>query len=125
MSATRLGRMQLQIMQILWDKGRATARDITESLNENEPVAHSTVQTLLRGLEEKGAIGHQADGRTFIFFPKVEEEKYKRSAVRDLVDRVFSGDVGSLVAHLLKTEKVSKKELSEIRRLIDERGHSK
>jgi BlaI family penicillinase repressor len=112
-------------MQCLWVKGRANAREITDALNEIEPVAHSTVQTLLRGLEDKGSIDHEVEGRTFVFFPKVQEENYKRSAIRDLVNRVFGGDAGSLVAHLLKNEKVSKKELGEIRRLIDERGQQK
>lgn len=124
MAAARLGRVQLMIMQTLWNKGRANARDITDALNEIEPIAHSTVQTLLRGLEEKGAIGHEVEGRTFVFFPLVQEDKYKRSAVRDLVDRVFGGDAGSLVAHLLKNESVSRKELAEIRRLIERRGKS-
>ena len=122
MNATKLGRVQLLIMQTLWVMGRASARDITDALNEVEPIAHSTVQTLLRGLEDKGAIGHEVDGRTFVFFPKVQEDKFKRSATKDLLQRVFGGDVQSLVAHLLKNEKVSRQELSEIRRLIDERG---
>jgi BlaI family penicillinase repressor len=122
MNSTKLGRVQLLIVQTLWSKGRASARDITDALNEVEPIAHSTVQTLLRGLEEKGSIGHEVEGRTFVFFPRVREDKFKRSATRDLLQRVFGGDVGSLVAHLLKNEKVSRQELSEIRRLIDERG---
>jgi BlaI family penicillinase repressor len=122
MTTTKLGRVQLLIMQVLWSRGRANAREITDDLNRLEPTAHSTVQTLLRGLEEKGSIGHEIEGRTFVFFPRVEEEKYKRSAVRDLVERVFGGDAGSLVAHLLKNEKVSAKELDEIRRLIERRG---
>ena len=58
MTPTQLGRMQLLIMQTLWKAGRATAREITDALNESEPVAHSTVQTLLRTLEDKGAISH-------------------------------------------------------------------
>src|SRR5262245_25926405 len=120
MTATRLGRVQLLIMKILWAKGRASAREITDALNESEPIAHSTVQTLLRGLEEKESIAHEADGRTFVFFPLVKEDKFKRSATRDLLERVFGGDVGSLVTHLLKNEKVSAKELQEIRRLIDD-----
>ena len=122
MTATRLGRVQLLIMKILWAKGRASAREITEALNDSEPIAHSTVQTLLRGLEEKGSISHEADGRTFVFFPIVKEDKFKRSATRDLLERVFGGDVGSLVTHLLKNEKVSAKELQEIRRLIDDQN---
>jgi BlaI family penicillinase repressor len=57
-----------------------------------------------------------------VFHPLVHEEKFKRRATRDLVERVFGGDVGSLVSHLLKNEKVSQKELSEIRKLIDQRA---
>ncbi len=121
MTAPQLGRMQLLIMQVLWKMGRVTAREITDELNQSEPVAHSTVQTLLRGLEDKGAVGHEADGRTFVFFPLVEEANYRKNVTSDLVQRVFGGNVADLVAHLLKNEKVSAKELSEIRRLIDQR----
>jgi BlaI family penicillinase repressor len=122
MAATQLGRVQLLIMQVLWEKGRATAREITDAINAAEPIAHSTVQTLLRGLEEKGSIAHEADGRTFVFFPLVAENKFKETATRDLVERVFGGNAGTLVAHLLKNERVSRKEIDEIRKLIDRRG---
>ena len=67
MGETQLGRMQFRIMQVLWDLGRANAREITDALCASEPVAHSTVQTLLRQLEAKGAVGHEATGRTFVF----------------------------------------------------------
>ncbi len=121
MAPTQLGRVQLLIMQVLWDKGRATAREITEAINASEPIAHSTVQTLLRGLEEKGSVSHEAEGRTFVFFPLVEEDKFKQSVTRDLIERVFGGSVGTLVAHLLKHESVSRREIDEIRKLINRR----
>lgn len=119
MDETQLGRMQFRIMQVLWDRGRANAREITDALNEAEPVAHSTVQTLLRQLEAKGAVGHEVEGRVFVFVPKFREDKVKRSAAQDLLERVFGGSVGSLVAHLLKDEKVSRAELDELRQMID------
>ena len=122
MPSTQLGRVQLLIMQVLWDKKRATAREITDSINELEPIAHSTVQTLLRGLEEKGAAAHETDGRTFVFYPLVEEDKFKQSATADLVDRVFGGNAATLVAHLLKSENMSRDEVNEIRKLINRRG---
>jgi len=121
MAATQLGRVQLLIMQVLWDKGRATAREITDTINLAEPIAHSTVQTLLRGLEEKGAASHEMEGRTFVFFPLVKEQEFKQSATRELVERVFGGSVGTLVTHLLKNETVSRKEIDEIRNLINRR----
>ena len=122
MTATQLGRVQLLIMQVLWEKGRATAREITDAINAAEPIAHSTVQTLLRGLEEKGSVSHKTEGRTFVFVPLVQEDKFKSSATRDLVERVFGGNAGTLVAHLLKNENVSRKEIDEIRKLINRRG---
>jgi BlaI family penicillinase repressor len=125
MTATKLGRVQLRIMQFLWSKGRATAREITDALNKSEPIAHSTVQTLLRALKDKGSIAHEVDGRTFVFVPLVKEDKYKRNAAGDLLHRVFGGDVRSLVAHLLQNEKVSRKELEEIRRMIEECGSNR
>jgi BlaI family transcriptional regulator, penicillinase repressor len=65
----RLGKVQLQIMGVLWARGQATAREITEALCRKAPIAHSTVQTLLRDLEEKGAVTHDVQGRTFVFRP--------------------------------------------------------
>ena len=123
MSETQLGRMQFRIMQVVWERGRITAREITDALNESEPgsVAHSTVQTLLRQLEAKGAVGHSAEGRTFLFYAQLKEDRVKKTATRDLLERVFGGSVGSLVAHLLNNERLSKKELDELHRLIDQR----
>jgi BlaI family penicillinase repressor len=121
MGEIQLGRMQFRIMQVLWDRGRASAREITDALNKAEPVAHSTVQTLLRQLEAKGAVAHEAEGRTFVFSPLLDEDRVKRTATRDLLERVFGGSVGGLVAHLLKDERLSRSELEELRRLIDRR----
>ena len=122
MEATQLGRVQLLIMQVLWARGRATARDITDAINESEPIAHSTVQTLLRHLEDKGSVAHEAEGRTFVFFPLIEQDRFQLSATRDLLERVFGGNVANLVAHLLKHEKVSREEIAEIRKLINRTG---
>ncbi len=122
MTVTQLGRIQLLIMQVLWDKKRATAREITDAISQREDIAHSTVQTLLRGLEEKGAVDHAAEGRTFQFFPLVDEQHFKETATRDLVERVFGGDAANLMAHLLNDKKVSRKELDQIREMINKRS---
>jgi BlaI family transcriptional regulator, penicillinase repressor len=118
MKSMRLGKVQVQIMQVLWEKQRATAREITDAMNASEPVAHSTVQTMLRVLEDKQSVGHKQDGRTFVFFPKVKEHDLKQLATQNLVERLFDGRVSNLVAHLLSDEKVSKEEVAEIRKLI-------
>jgi BlaI family penicillinase repressor len=120
MTAPRFGKMQLMIMQVLWERGRASAREITEALNRKQPVAHSTVQTLLRKLEAKGAVAHELEDRTFFFHALAKEAKVARNATRDLVDRVFGGSVGGLISHLLKHERIPRDELEQLRRLINE-----
>lgn len=122
MDDVSLGRLQLRIMQVLWGRGRANAREITEALNAAgaaEPVAHSTVQTLLRQLEGKGAAGHEVVDRIFVFRPTVAEDQVRRSATRDLLERVFGGRAAGLAAHLLEEEELTREELDELRRLID------
>jgi len=112
------GKVQLRIMQILWKKGRVNAREITDELNKIAPIAHSTVQTLLRKLEQKGAVDHDIEDRTFIFYPLVEAEKVTRNGLRDFVDRMFAGSPVGLVSYLIKNEDISRDELKKISELI-------
>jgi len=119
MAKIQLGRMQLRMMQVIWKAGRCTAREITDAMNAQEPTAHSTVQTLLRTLEDKRAIAHKVEGRTFIFYALVKEDEVQQDATEDLVDRVFGGSAGNLVSYLVKSGKVSRQELDEIRKMID------
>jgi BlaI family penicillinase repressor len=118
-SPPRLGKVQLRIMQVLWEQGSATARQITSALSQQEPIAHSTVQTLLRKLEGKGAVSHDLDERTFVFRPLVERSEVTHSALHDLLARVFHGSVYGLVSQLLAYEKLTPDELARLRGLID------
>jgi BlaI family transcriptional regulator, penicillinase repressor len=121
MSSLRFGKVQLRIMRVLWDKGRVNAREITDEMNKIAPIAHSTVQTLLRKLEEKGAAAHDVDDRTFIFYPLVLKENVTRFALHEFVDRVFNGSMMGMVSYLFKSEEVSPKEMEEIRKLIQKK----
>ena len=118
----RIGSVQLRIMRVLWDEGEATARRISELMSIDSPIAHSTVQTLLRQLEAKGAVMHERRERTFVFRPVVVEADVSRSAAQDLLDRVFRGSVSGLVAHLLDHEEVSDEEMRLLRRVVVERS---
>ena len=121
MSNMSFGRVQFRIMQVLWEKGRANAREITATLNKIEPIAHSTVQTLLRKLEQKTAVDHDIEDRTFIFFPLVQADQVTKNAFHDFVDRIFAGSTGGLVSYLIKNEYISPEELGEVRKLLDEK----
>ena len=116
----RLGKVQLEIMRVLWKRGAATAREITDELSLEKPIAHSTVQTLLRALEAKGAVTHERQNRTFVFRAVHEETEITTSATREMLSRLFHGSASGLVAHLLTHEKISRAELRKIRKLIEE-----
>ena len=118
-ATVRLGKVQLEIMKVLWQRGRATAREITEELSRSQPIAHSTVQTLLRKLEAKGAVTHEVEDRTFLFRPLYQQAEVERTAARDLLTRVFNGSVYGLVAHLLQHETISGDELLRLRALVN------
>jgi BlaI family transcriptional regulator, penicillinase repressor len=115
----RLGKVQLEIMRILWRRGRATAREITEEMSRTQPVAHSTVQTLLRQLQAKGAVTYDVEDRTFVYRPLYQQSEVAESAARELLTRLFNGSVYSLMAHLLKHEEISDDDLARLRELID------
>ncbi len=121
MESKRIGHVQLLILQVLWHRGRATAREITEAINAAEPIAHSTVQTMLRVLEDKQAVAHEPLGRTFVFYSLVTESEFRQSATQDFVERIFGGNVTGLVAHLLKSSSITRCEIDAIRRLIDQK----
>lgn len=120
--AITLGSVQLRIMRVLWDEGEATARRITDVLSELTPIAHSTVQTLLRKLEVKNAVEHDLRDRTFVFHALVPESEVTRSVAQDVLARVFQGSISGLVAHLLEGEEVSAEEMSRLRKLVDEKS---
>jgi BlaI family penicillinase repressor len=114
-----MGKVQLEIMRILWQRGRATAREITEAMSQAQPIAHSTVQTLLRQLQAKGAVTYEVEDRTFIYRPLFQQSEVAETAARDLVARLFNGSTFSLMAHLLKHEDLSPEDLTRLRELID------
>ena len=114
MTTPNIGRVQMRIMQCLWSRGRVNAREITESLSAGEPIAHSTVQTLLRQLEEKNVVAHDTEDRTFVFYPLVKERDYKKGATQELLGRFFDGSPSELFAFLLENETVDSEELAKI-----------
>lgn len=98
-------------MQVLWEKGRAAAQEISETVKELEPVAHSTIQSHLRALESQGVVSHSLDDRTFIYYPVLTKEQVMTSKTRELIDLLFAGSAKSLVVYLAKNRYVSPEEM--------------
>ena len=108
-------------MNVLWRDGPATVGDIVAKLDTQPPLAYSTVLTTLRILEAKGYVQHKKEGRAFLYEPMVAHEEASTGAVRHLLSRFFDNSPELLVASLLKDERIGRKELNRLRRLVAER----
>ena len=120
-SEIRLGRLELQIMNVVWDRGKATVHDVKNALSRRKP-AYSTILTMMRKLETKGYLEHEVDGRTYVYRPSISQQAVRQGVLGDLVERLFEGSTSLLLTSLVEQNRISENELCEIRKLIEERG---
>src|SRR5436305_3793751 len=114
-----LNRHERQIMEILYQRGEASASEVREAM-EDAP-GYSAVRAMLRVLEEKGHVKHQAEGLKYVYVPVVAREKAKRSAVRHVLDTFFGGSPEQIVAALLDVSaaRLTNEELDRMADLIE------
>jgi predicted transcriptional regulator len=110
---------ELDIMNVLWDAGGATATEVQQRLDDK--LAYNTVLTILRILEEKGYLRHEEEGRAFRYIPRVARKAAKASAVKRLVRKLFDGEAKLLATELVSNRALSDDDLRELRALLDER----
>ena len=120
-SQIKLGRVELQIMNVVWEKGTATVYDVKEALSRGRKPAYSTILTMMRKLEAKGYLEHDMDERTYVYRPTISKEVVRHSMLGDVLDRVFEGSPSLLLNSLVEQNRISEKELRKIRKLIKER----
>jgi predicted transcriptional regulator len=114
-----LSRRERQILDILYQKGRATAAEVQADLPE--PPSYSAVRALLRILEEKGHIRHEQDGPRYVYLPTVARDNAKRSALRHILQTFFDGSAEQAISALLDepSTRLSNDELDRLATLID------
>ena len=104
-------------MDVLYRKGKATARDVWSALGEER--TYSTIRKLLSILEEKGHVTHSRDGAAFVYSPRQKRETAAKSAMTRVLHTFFEGSVEGAVASLLGGANVSEEELNRIEELIE------
>jgi BlaI family transcriptional regulator, penicillinase repressor len=104
---SRLSPLENRVMNVVWERGIATADDVRTALARSRPMKDSTVRTILRRLEEKGFVEHTVQGRTFHFAPKVAAQSVASSAVRGIIDRFCAGSVENLLIGMVDSDLVS------------------
>ena len=118
----RLGRIELQIMNIVWNKGKATVHDVKDVLGKGRKPAYSTILTMMRKLEAKGYLEHDVSDRTYVYRSTISQQAVRYGVLGDIVDRLFEGSPSLLLNSLVEQNRISKTELRQIQKLINERA---
>ena len=120
MSAAHLTNAELAVLELLWDHGDLTARQIREHLYAGAQKAqHGTTQRFLQSLEEKGVVARDRSLHVHVFSAAVSREAFAGEQFEALAERLTGGSFAPFLTHLLQSEKVSRKELGRLRELLD------
>lgn len=117
---TRLGRIEMAIMSVVWEMGKATVHDVRNTVKRRPRPAYTTVLTMMRKLEDKGYLTHEERDRTYVFSATICLEDVRKSALHDLLERLFEGSPALLFNHLLAQNNADEDQLREIRELLGE-----
>ena len=110
---------ELDVMGVLWDTGGATVAEVRERLHD--PLAYTTVLTVLRTLEEKGHVGHTEEGKAHRYHPLVERQAAGTSALRRMLRKLFKNSPELLLTQLVSDRELSDGELRRMKQMLDER----
>ena len=118
MELKELTKAEEQVMQVLWDLDRAFVKEIIEALPHPKP-AYNTVSTIIRILETKGFVDHDAFGKSHRYFPLVSKDEYKQFAAGKLLSGYFNNSASSLLSFFIEEKKLDLKDADELLRLIE------
>jgi len=102
-----------EIMEIFWEKGSMFVKDVIELLADPKP-HYNTISTVVRGLEEKGFVGHEQFGNTYRYFALISRKEFSNSSIKNLVSKYFNASYSSVVSMFVKEQKISKEEIQEL-----------
>ena len=125
MADAQLGDRELEVMTWLWANGSGTVGEVKDGLGD--PLAYTTVLTILRNLEAKGFVRHEAEGKAHRYVPLVAHAAARRSALQRLVDKLFHGSAELLVAELVRDRALDADEVQRLAQSLrtDDAGSSK
>jgi BlaI family transcriptional regulator, penicillinase repressor len=120
-----LGALQTEVMELVWRQSEATVGQLHEVIGARRPITYTTVLSAVQKLEKKGWLKHRSAGRAHVYFATRNREEIGGRSLKELLRSAFQGDPKLLLASLLDDPKLSDEELSELRKLIDERRKRK
>jgi BlaI family transcriptional regulator, penicillinase repressor len=120
---TPISEAESRVMEVLWQQAPLSSEQIVAAIQKHSDWHEKTIRTLLNRLLGKGAVEASRDGRRYLYTPLLSRAQWQSQESRSLLDRVFGGRVAPLLAHFSQHEKLSAKDIAELRKLIDAIEH--
>ena len=117
----RISDAEWVVMKVVWRMKVATAKQVVEGLAGQTSWKPKTIHTLLSRLVQKGALSSEKSGREYLFKPILAEEECRSSASQSFLEKVFDGEIAPFLACFLRREKLTRKEIEELKRILDEK----
>jgi len=113
-----------EVMNVLWEQAPRSASEVVEVLGTRTNWNPSTVKTLLGRLVKKGVLRFRSEGNRYLYTPAIPRERYVRTESRSFIERVF-GSEAPMILHFVRQARLSKEEIEELRRILDEKEEAK
>jgi predicted transcriptional regulator len=110
---------ELAILQVLWERGDSTVREVHEALKDVQGSGYTTVLKLMQIMTEKGLVERDESNRAHVYRARATQQKTQRQLVSDLLDKAFGGSPARLAMQALSSKKSSPEELAELRKLLE------
>ena len=113
-----LSKKEEEVMEVIWSKGKAYAKDIIDAASEPKPAA-TTIATLLKRMKDKGFIDYEQQGNSRLYFPLVKKDDYFSKEVKGMISNFFNNSVSQFASFFAKSNNMSVEELEKLREVID------
>ncbi len=111
---------ELDILQILWQNGNMTVKDINEEINKVKETGYTTTLKLMQIMHEKGLLSREQNGRSHVYKASIKEDDTKSSLLKNFIQSTFNGSTANLVMRALGDHKTTREELEMIRELLND-----
>ncbi|MBM3236888.1 BlaI/MecI/CopY family transcriptional regulator [Candidatus Poribacteria bacterium] len=111
--------LEADVMQVVWQRGQATVRDVYEKLRSTRNLAYTTIMTVMSTLAKKGVVEYSQQGRAYVYRPKISKNEAAQRSVAKVLQKFFDGSPRALVAHLIDANAISPDELSSLQQLLN------
>ena len=111
---------EMEILQVLWEQGPSTVREVHEILSEKKEAGYTTTLKLMQIMNDKGLLNRNDESKSHIYSAAVKQQSIQKQVVSKMINSLFKGSSASLVMHALGNHRASKEEIIEIKKYLDE-----